>query len=123
MIVFLEVARTLPGQVRSIPNKDGKKYDWPSKITFHLDLEELAALKTFLTVKSADFKPFSIFHKAVDRNPKTFALHYIGEKGEWISKAAFEGKEIVLTLQRADISLLIIGLESLMEKMLWKTAS
>ena len=120
MLVFLDIARTLEGMVRSIPQKGGKKYDWPGKITFHLDLEELAAFKDFLVRDTSDKTPFCVYHQTAGKRPKKLSI-IKGEKEGWIARAEFEGKETVLTLNRPDISLLILGLTNLMESMLWKT--
>ena len=122
LIAFLEIARTLDGMVRSIPQKGGKKYDWPGKINFHLDLEELAAFKDFLVREPSDKNAFGIYHQTSDKKPKKLSV-IKREPDSWIVKAEFEGKETVLTLNRTDISLLILGLTNLMESMLWKTAN
>ena len=120
-IVFLEIARTLPGMVREIPKKKGgKKYDWEKKIIFRLDLEELAGLSYFLTHFASMESPHTIYHQSPDRKSKTITIRK-GEKGLPVLKADFEKQEVVLTLSRENVFLITRGLGTLTEKILWKT--
>ena len=116
-VVFLEVSRAKPGMVRIIPKSGERKYDWDKKVTFHLDLEDLARLSLFLT-DPAPSEPFNFYRKAPDQKEKTLKITK-EEKGSWILRTRFENEETVLTLLPADIFLLTRGIESLIEEMVW----
>ncbi|MFI5305644.1 MAG: hypothetical protein ACHQYP_12725 [Nitrospiria bacterium] len=116
-LVFLDVARALPGMVRVIPRAGGQKFDWTKKITFHLDLEDLAQWSIFL-LDPAPSQPFVFYRKGLDQKEKkmTFIKR---EKQQYVVKTTFGKEEIVLTLLPSDIFLLTQGMKSLIEEMVW----
>jgi hypothetical protein len=116
-LVFLDIARALPGMVRVIPKAGGQKFDWTKKITFHLDLEDLAQWSVFL-LDPAPSKPFVFYRKGLDGKEKT--LTFIKrENQQYVVKTASGTEEIVLTLLPSDTFLLIQGMKSLLEEMFW----
>ena len=116
-VVFLEVARTLPGMVRIIPKSGGQKYDWGKKVTFHLDLEDLAQLSVYL-LDPAPSEPFVLYRKRFDQNDKTMTI-FKGDNRQDVVKTVCGKEEIVLSLLPADVFLLTRGLNSLIEEMVW----
>ena len=118
-LVFLEVARTLPGKVKIIPVKGENKYDWNEKITLHLDLDEIAQLGLFLTGQTCD-DSHVIFHQ-LNHQSKTLSIRK-GGKGDLSLRASYQNQEIVLTLSSGDSFLMSKGLENLLGVLLWKTS-
>jgi hypothetical protein len=116
-VVFLEAARTLPGMVRVIPKGGGQKYGWEQKVTFHLDLEDLAQWAVFL-LDPAPSKPFLFYRKGIDQKEKSMSF-LKGENRQYVVKTVCGKEEIILTLLPADLFLLIQGLKSLIEEMFW----
>jgi hypothetical protein len=116
-VVFLEVARTLPGMVRVIPKSGGQKYDWEKKVIFHLDLEDLAQLSVYL-LDPAPSEPFVLYRKGFDQKEKTLSI-IKGDSSQYVVKTIFEKEQIVLTVLPPDVFLLTKGLNSLIEEMVW----
>jgi len=116
-VVFLDIARALPGMVRVIPHAGGQKYDWTKKITFHLDLEDLAQWSVFL-LDPAPSQPFVFYRKGFDQKEKKMTLIKRGNQ-QYVVKTSFGKEEIVLTLLPSDVFLLIQGMKSLIEEMVW----
>lgn len=117
-LVFLEVARTLPGMVKMIPKEGGRKYDWDHKVTFHLDLIDISNLSFYLS-DAAPPLPFIFYRNTLDRREKKLEI-ILGENGRRILKVVQDQREILLTLNASDIFLLTQGLMSLIEEMIWK---
>ena len=117
-LVFIEVARALPGMVKIIPKEGGRKFDWDHKVTFHLDLGDISNLSFYLS-DAAPPLPFTFHRKTLDHKEKKLEI-IPGESGRRIIKVTHEPKEILLTLNAPDIFLLTKGLISLIEEMIWK---
>jgi hypothetical protein len=116
-LVFLDIARALPGMVRVIPTTGGQKFDWTKKVTFHLDLEDLAQWSVFL-LDPAPSHPFTFYRKSFDQKEKKLTFMKRGNQ-QYVVKTTFGSEEIVLTLLPSDIFLLIQGMKSLIEEMVW----
>lgn len=116
-VVFLEISRTKPGMVRIIP-KAGGKYDWNNKVTFHLDLENLAELSVYFS-DPAPVEPFNFYRKTSDQKEKILKITK-EERGSYIVRSRFEKEETVLTLVPSDVFLLTQGLLSLIEEIMWR---
>jgi hypothetical protein len=95
-VVFLEVARTLPGMVRVIPKAGGQKYSWEKKVPFHLDLEDLAQLAVYL-LDLTPTEPFTLYRKGPDQKEKTLKIAK-GLNKQYVVKTTLNNEEIVLTL-------------------------
>ncbi|MFI5305689.1 MAG: hypothetical protein ACHQYP_12960, partial [Nitrospiria bacterium] len=103
---------------KMIPKVGGQKFEWTKKITFHLDLEDLAQWSVFL-LDPAPSKSFVFYRKGPDQKEKTVTF-IKRENQQYVVKTAFGTDEIVLTLLPSDIFLLIQGMKSLLlEEMFW----
>ena len=102
---------------KMIPKAGGQKYGWEQKVTFHLDLEDLAQWAVFL-LDPAPSQPFLFYRKGIDQKEKSMTF-LMGENRQYVVKTVCGKEEIVLTLLPADLFLLIQGLKSLIEEMFW----
>lgn len=117
LVIFLELARTLPGKIKEIPPKGGNKYAWNDKILFHLDLLEVGSLAQVVGDTHPE-RGCSLFHEYKNL-PKTLAIKS-AEKNHLQVRAQYHHLVVALTLDPSDQYLLGRVLNHLIEESIWK---